>query len=76
MYVLKCANVNSQVPVYDSVGNGDGDNFRECMPTTMIKLPFWKFNNVNLAILSFVMEGLMEGNIVFLFPIYLTFLIW
>lgn len=28
MYVLKCENVSSQAPMYDSVGNGDGDNFR------------------------------------------------
>jgi hypothetical protein len=35
--------------MYDNVGYGDGDTFQECMPTTMIKLPFWKFNNVKFA---------------------------
>lgn len=42
-------NASSQAPIYDSIGNGDGDNFKEWMLTTMIKLPFWKFNNVKLA---------------------------
>jgi ABC-type uncharacterized transport system permease subunit len=37
---LKCENVSSQAPMYDNVGYGDGDTFQECMPTTMIKLPF------------------------------------